>query len=80
MINIITILKKEFKRINILNKLLYINTGLFLLLSILGVFSFMFQFDIKPIINKFSLPADNNTLLQQPWTIISYMFLSLIHI
>ena len=75
MINIINNLKQEFKRINILNKLLYINIGLFLLFSILGVFSFMFQFDMQPILSKLSLPADNNTFLHQPWAIISYMFL-----
>lgn len=75
MMSIINSLKKEFKEGSILNKLIYINVGFFLLFSILGVFSFMFQFDIKPILNKLLLPADNNTLLYQPWTFISYMFL-----
>ena len=75
MVNIINNLKQEFKRVNILNKLLYINVGLFLLFSIIGVFSFMFQFDVQPILNKLYLPADNSTFLNQPWAIISYMFL-----
>ena len=75
MISIISNLKQEFKEGNILNKLIYINVFLFLLFSILGVFSFMFQFEIKPILSKLFLPADNSTLLYQPWTFISYMFL-----
>ena len=75
MVNIINNLKQEFKKGNILNKLLYINVGLFLLFSILGVFSFMFQFDIQPTLSKLCLPADNTTFLHQPWAIISYMFL-----
>ena len=62
MASILNNLKQEFREGNILNKLIYINVGLFLLFSILGVFSFMFQFDINPILNKLYLPADNNTL------------------
>ena len=75
MASILNNLKQEFREGNILNKLIYINVGLFLLFSILGVFSFMFQFDINPILNKLYLPADNNTLLKQPWAFITYMFL-----
>ena len=75
MASILNNLKQEFREGSILNKLIYINVGLFLFFSILGVFSFMFQFDINPILNKLYLPADNNTLLKQPWTFITYMFL-----
>ena len=71
----LTNLRKEFKEGTMLNKLIYINIGLFLFFSILSVFSFMFQFDIKPILSKLYLPADNTTLLRQPWTFITYMFL-----
>ena len=73
--SILNNLKQEFKQGTILNKLIYINVGLFLFFSILSVFSFMFQFDIKPILSKLYLPANNNTLLHQPWTFITYMFL-----
>ena len=73
--SILNNLKQEFKQGAILNKLIYINVGVFLFFSILGVFSFMFQFDIKPILSKLYLPADNSTLLHQPWAFISYMFL-----
>ena len=73
--NIINNLKQEFKQGTILNKLIYINVGVFLLFSILGVFSFMFQFDLHPILNKLYLPAENSKLLTQPWSFITYMFL-----
>ena len=73
--SILNNLKHEFKQGTILNKLIYINVGLFLLFSILGVFSFMFQFDLSPILNRLYLPAENSKLLSQPWAFITYMFL-----
>ena len=73
--NILHNLKHEFKKGTILNKLIYINVGMFLLFSILGVLSFMFQFDISPLLNKLYLPAENSRLISQPWTFITYMFL-----
>ena len=72
--SILNNLKREFKQGTILNKLIYINVGLFLLFSILGVLSFMFQFDLNPILNKLYLPAENSKLLSQPWAFITYMF------
>jgi len=73
--NILNNLKHEFKKGTILNKLISINVGIFLLFSILGVLSFMFQFDISPLLNKLYLPAENSRLISQPWTFITYMFL-----
>ena len=67
--------KREFKKGPILNKLIYINVGAFLLFNILGVFSFMFQFNITPQLNKLYLPANLSILIKQPWSFISYMFL-----
>ena len=73
--SILNNLKQEFKQGTVLNKLIYINVGVFLLFSILGVFSFMFQFDLSPILNRLYLPAENSKLLRQPWAFITYMFL-----
>ena len=73
--NILNNLKHEFNKGNILNKIIYINVGVFLLFSILAVLSFMFQFDISPLLNKLYLPAENSRLLRQPWAFITYMFL-----
>jgi len=73
--SILNNLKQEFKQGTILNKLIYINVGVFLLFSILGVFSFMFQFNLSPILDQLYLPAENSRLLSQPWAFITYMFL-----
>ena len=75
MASILNNLKQEFKQGTILNKLIYINVGVFLLFSILVVFSFMFKFNIHPFLDRLYLPANNSTLLTQPWTFITYMFL-----
>jgi len=73
--SILNNLKQEFKQGTTLNKLIYINVGVFLLFSILGVFSFMFQFNIHPFLERLYLPADNIILLTQPWAFVTYMFL-----
>jgi len=73
--SILNNLKQEFKQGTILNKLIYINVGVFLLFSILGVFSYMFQFNLLPILDQLYLPAENSKLLSQPWAFITYMFL-----
>ena len=73
--SILNNLKQEFKQGTTLNKLIYINVGVFLLFSILGVFSFMFQFNINPFLERLYLPADNSILLTQPWAFVTYMFL-----
>jgi len=74
--SILNNLKQEFKQGTILNKLIYINVGVFLLFGILGVISFMFRlFNIDPFLERLYLPADNSILLTQPWAFITYMFL-----
>ncbi len=73
--NILNNLKEEFIKETIQNKLIYINSIIFIILSILDVFSFMFQFNIEPIINKLYLPTSFQALIKQPWSFISYMFL-----
>jgi len=73
--SIIDNFKKEFKEGTILNKLIYINIGLFLIFSILSVLSFMFQFNITTLLSNFYLPAKLNIVIKKPWTFLSYMFL-----
>ena len=72
--SILNNLKQEFKEGTSLNKLIYINVGIFLLFGILGVLSFMFQFNIDSFLERLYLPADNNKLLTQPWAFVTYMF------
>lgn len=68
-------LKRKFNQGSMLNKLIYINVGIFLIFSTLDVLSFMFQFNITPLLNKLYLPANTSILISQPWSFISYMFL-----
>ena len=75
-------IKKNFKLGNSLTKLIYINVGVFLLVKILYVFSFLFSIPLIAITDYFSLPASFYVLAKKPWSIISYMFLhqSFIHL
>ena len=73
--NFLNNIKYEFKQGTILNKLIYINGGVFLLASMLNVLSFLFQYNFNPLLNKFYLPSNINILIRQPWSFVSYMFL-----
>lgn len=65
----------QFQKMNILNKLIYINLLLFLTFGLLDVISFVLGLNIKTPLNKLALPSNIDTLIQQPWSFISYMFL-----
>ena len=65
---------KDFKNTNILYKLIYINVGIFLTYNILIVMCSLFMLDASPSREKLILPSNTNTLIKQPWSIISYMF------
>mgnify|MGYP001330399776 CR=1 FL=1 len=68
-------LKREFKKASIVHKLIYINVLIYIFTEILSVFSFMFQFDIRGLLNQFYLSANTSTLIKNPWSFFSYMFL-----
>lgn len=78
-------IKNSFKEGSVLSKLIYINLGVFLIVKLVAVVTFLMGFSSEDgnfIMNWLSLPADSSTLLYRPWTIFSYMFLheSFIHI
>ena len=73
--SIIEDIKKNFSSGNTLTKLIYINVGVFLLVQLLYVFSFLFSLPLLAIIDYFSLPANTLLLTKKPWSIITYMFL-----
>ncbi len=62
-------LKYKFLRAGIIEKLIYINVGVYLLIFIFGIFSNHF------IDNYFSLPSNFERFIRQPWAIVSYGFL-----
>ena len=75
MSSIIEDIKKNFSSGNALTKLIYINVGIFLLVQLLYVFSFLFSLPFLTITDYFSLPANTLLLTKKPWSIITYMFL-----
>ena len=75
MANIIEEIKQNFSRGNYLTRLIYINAGVFILVKLLSVI-FTYILGISNIwISYIELPAFFQTLLRQPWSIITYMFM-----
>lgn len=70
-------IKKMYRTGNIVIKLIFINAAVFLIVGILGLFSFLFPgaSGDPDIIKWLAVPADLKLLLYRPWTVISYMFL-----
>src|SRR5687767_12531800 len=67
----------QFRYGNMVLKLLFVNFAVYLAFSIFYLISFLAQ-DTglhDTILNKLETPASINNLLQQPWSIVTYMFL-----
>ena len=74
MANILEEIKQSFSRGNYLTRLIYINAGIFLVVKLLSViFTLLGISNIW--ISYLELPAFLQTLLKQPWSIITYMFM-----
>ena len=58
---------------NKLTNIIYANLLVFILINIYYAIIFLMQIDSK-IINYLGLPSNFNLILQNPWTIITYMF------
>ena len=78
----ITNLKDNFRRGDIVTKLLYINVGVFLLVSLVGIVCTLFKVPPTPWVNYLELPAWVLVLVRQPWSLLTYMFMhaNLLHI
>ena len=72
-------LKHLFFDRNILSRLILINTAVFLLVTFVGIFSWLFQVQtvtgLTPLGSLLALPSDLHELLYKPWTVFTYMFL-----
>jgi membrane associated rhomboid family serine protease len=69
-------IKTVFRKGSSLTRLIYVNIGLFLLISIIGVIGYLI---VDPEVSNqtirfLSVPSSLNTLLFRPWTLITYMF------
>jgi membrane associated rhomboid family serine protease len=73
--HIVTDLKQAFKRGNIVTQLIFINAGAFVVTSLLSVFLVLFNRSAAPMLSLFELPASVTRFLDQPWSLITYMFM-----
>ncbi len=72
-----------FRRKSILNRLIIINVGVFIVVNFINLFLFLFNVRNHPadisgislISYYFAIPADLQSLVYRPWTIFTYMFL-----
>lgn len=69
-------IKKTFRNGNNLTKLIYINTAVFILISVAFIIGFLLKNPGIPtsFVNILSVPASLKILLTKPWSLITYMF------
>ncbi len=67
-------IKRTFKEGSALTRLIYINLGVFLAISIIGVLLFL-SGQSNFLADWLSLPSNTSEIIKKPWTPITYMFL-----
>lgn len=73
--NSINNIKYRFQNAGIVEKLIYINVVVFLVVAISGTFAFFFQENSNVLLKWFALPDTFGEFATKPWTIITYGFL-----
>ncbi len=76
--NIIDDIKYRFKNDNAVNRIILINVGVFIFVSLVNAVLFLMNENNSffPVIIKYlMLPASSYNFILQPWSIITYMFL-----
>lgn len=73
--NIIQEIKNRYISGNIIEKLIFINIGVFVFALLLTVFSRLYNGEGDFIVNWFSLDDNFASMLTKPWSLISYGFL-----
>ena len=68
-------IKEIFLRGTSLMRLIYINVGMFVLIKVVTLFLILFKIDTTLITTYLELPSNLTTLIYQPWSAITYMFL-----
>ena len=75
MAGIISDLKQGFRRGTIAVQFIYINAGVFVVTTLIGVLWMLFKQDGTYWLRYFELPAYLPEALTQPWSLFTYMFL-----
>lgn len=75
--SVIDELKTSFKTGSVLTRLIYVNTGVFLVIKILEMLAVLTGYTTlaSDVIAYLAIPASVDQLGSRPWTIITYMFL-----
>src|ERR1700761_3207136 len=75
--SIIGDIKYQFRYGNMVVKLIFVNIAVFAFFGLFYLFSFMGQSDTlyKTVLQYVELPSSVHTLLRQPWSAFTYMFL-----
>ncbi|MBQ9884686.1 MAG: rhomboid family intramembrane serine protease [Bacteroidales bacterium] len=72
---IIDNLKERFRQGSMLMQIIYINVGVFVLVSVVQIGFMLFRQDISALLRYAELPASVSRFCSQPWSILSYMFM-----
>ena len=73
--NFISDLKNGFKRGNISLQFIYINVGVFVVSTLVGVILMLFNWGGMSWLQWLELPAWLSQFVVQPWSLFTYMFL-----
>lgn len=71
----ITDLKNSFDKGNICIRFIYINVGVFIVTSLLGVLWMLFNRNGASVLQYLDLPAWTGQFVRQPWSLLTYMFM-----
>lgn len=64
-------LKTKFDSSGIVQQLIYINVGVFIIAFLMSTFSALFKTDASFILDWFAMPSSFEKLITRPWTIIT---------
>lgn len=72
----------RFKQGSIVEKFIYINIAVFIIIFVFNTFGYLFQINSNMLVKWFTLPATFKGFIAKPWTLITYGFVhvSFIHI
>ena len=69
-------IRKTFREGTNLIKLIYLNIGIFILITLVSILGFLIKDPLisEKALNLFSVPSQLSSFVLRPWTIITYMF------
>ena len=71
----ITDLRQKFRQGDIVTRLIFLNVGAFLLVSLVSLFLTLFRWNAYAWLHWLELPAWVSAFVRQPWSLITYMFM-----